>query len=67
VRFRLFDGDKRLSTGSYRFDDLVMPLFNKRELARIADFTPTKHDAHFRESTEAECELQCELLEDHLQ
>jgi hypothetical protein len=44
--------------GPPRFDDLVMPLLNKRELARIAEYTPTKHDDHFQESIEAEFEVQ---------
>jgi hypothetical protein len=47
--------------GPQRCEDLLMPLLNKRELARIAEYTPTKRDENLRDCTEAESEA----LEEH--
>jgi hypothetical protein len=54
---------KHRQPGPQRFEDLVMPLLGKRELARMAEYTPTKAIEFFRESTEAESKA----LEEHVQ
>jgi hypothetical protein len=54
---------KHRQPGSQRFEDLLVPLLGKRELARMAEYTPTKAIEFFRESTQAESKA----LEEHVQ
>jgi hypothetical protein len=42
--------------GPQRFEDLVKPLLNKRELARIAEYTFNKANEHLRDCAKAERE-----------
>jgi hypothetical protein len=45
---------KHRQPGPHAFEDLVMPLLNKKELARMAENTPEKMEEYLRDSTEAE-------------
>jgi hypothetical protein len=47
---------KHRRPGPQSFEDLVMPLLSKRELATSAEYTPRKADEYIQESTEAEHE-----------
>jgi hypothetical protein len=40
--------------GPQRFENFVMPLLNRRELARIAECTPSKDNEYWRDCAEAE-------------
>jgi hypothetical protein len=47
---------KHRQPGPLAFEDLVMPLLGKRELARISEYTPEKARESWRDFTEAEQE-----------